>query len=355
MAEMNDERDNTNGRLERMLRRWGADEQAAGMRLPPAPRIGRPGRRAGAILLRWGPLAGAAAVLAAAVMVFLVPQRESARRENQQLAADHRRQVAALKTELEEARDRAGRLERELGEQAQKHAAQIALLRDDFRSQRKQLIAEAAGRVVALTRTMDKQQGQLKTAEAEIDRLRKDARRLNGEIKRLTALAGEVEIERRKVAVINRELRRVQKLHAGAVSDRQRARAELSVVQARYAAMLNSFQEVYLAIAASGRVGLRARQLAAGRAEMLRRLADLRVEAGDDAAGKLMDTLEVVLTRLELLDADDARAVRSFASLAGQALIARMDEVLAAGAVSPRVRNWLLEARLILAGAGHVG
>ena len=355
MAEMNDEPDSTNERLERMLRRWGADEQAGQMQLPPAPRIVGPSRSVAAVLLRWGPLAGAAAVLAAAVTLFLVPQREPARRENRQLTAEHRRQVTAMKAKLDTAQERVDRLELDLAEQAKKHETKIALLRKDFQSQRKQLIAEAAGRVVALTKAMDKKQGELKTAEAEIARLRKDALRFSGEIERLAISAGEAESERRKVAVISRELRRVQKLHSGAVSDLQRARAEMSVFRAQYASLLNSFQDVYLSAAASGRVGLRARQLAAGRAEMLRRLSDLRVEAGNEAAGRLMDSLEVVLTRLELLDADDARAVRSFATLAGPKLIAQMDEVLAAGVASPQVRKWLLEARMILAGAGHVG
>ena len=165
---------------------------------------------------------------------------------------------------------------------------------------------------------------------------------------------------------MNRATRRAD----DASASRQKAEDELAALKLRQRGLMNSFQRLYLssaeaparasgaepAAAAAPGDGLLTRQLTARRNQMLLRHAHLRPSLQTQAAKDLFETLEVLLIRLDVLAAQDARAAESFAALVRQSkLPERIDEVLAAAAESPEVRSWLMEARLILTGADRVG
>jgi hypothetical protein len=81
-------------------------------------------------------------------------------------------------------------------------------------------------------------------------------------------------------------------------------------------------------------------------------LAEAAPRAGaDEAVGRLLATLDVVLTRLELLDAADPQAARAFASLVRRTeAVERLDAALAAEGLPVALRAWLVKARLVLTG-----
>jgi hypothetical protein len=148
----------------------------------------------------------------------------------------------------------------------------------------------------------------------------------------------------------------------------RKVEGELAGLKARQAAVVGSFQQAYLhaaagaadpalaeRAAAAGEWPLGVRQAAARNAQMLQRLARLRPTVRGGPVGALLDRLEVVLTRLDLMDVFDAGQARSFAALLeGGRLVALIDEALYASGQEPELLAWLLEARLILAGADHV-
>jgi hypothetical protein len=89
---------------------------------------------------------------------------------------------------------------------------------------------------------------------------------------------------------------------------------------------------------------------------MIQRLAGLSGEVKSDQMRQLLDRVEAVLTRLDLMDADQPDSRESFYRLVGQGnLEGRIDEALAAPAQAGDVTNWLFEAKLILMGGPNAG
>jgi hypothetical protein len=86
---------------------------------------------------------------------------------------------------------------------------------------------------------------------------------------------------------------------------------------------------------------------------MLARAGRVR-RAASGPAGELVDQLEVVLLRLDMLEADDAAAAEAFKELLRAADVdARVEAVLAGGDHPAVVTAWLSEAGFILGGVEH--
>lgn len=118
--------------------------------------------------------------------------------------------------------------------------------------------------------------------------------------------------------------------------------------------LFEGVQRAYLSMAAPRSQGLEARKLAARQARLLARSAVL-VKTTDLSIRQTVEALEVILTRLDALDTRDAQAVGAFRRLvATRAPVARIDAVLGQKP-SAQLRQWLIEARLVLAGAEDVG
>lgn len=78
--------------------------------------------------------------------------------------------------------------------------------------------------------------------------------------------------------------------------------------------------------------------------------------AGAAETAELIDCIEVILTRLMTMPADDPAAEEALARLIEDTeCLPRIDSVLAGRQESQVVRAWLTEAKLVLMGVGHVG
>ena len=83
----------------------------------------------------------------------------------------------------------------------------------------------------------------------------------------------------------------------------------------------------------------------------MERCAEIRPSVQGTGTGKLVDRLEVVLTRLNMLNVADPAEARAFAALVRRGgLVGEIDETLAKGQRAD-IRIWLFEVRLILEGA----
>jgi len=114
--------------------------------------------------------------------------------------------------------------------------------------------------------------------------------------------------------------------------------------------------------AGSGGVARRGVMVLEVRREMIRRnrlierCSVVRKAAGDPEMKRLLDRIEALLTRLDMLDPGDGAAMRAFSSaLRGSDVRERIEEALAGRSGDPALRAWLFEALLILRGAEVVG
>jgi len=360
---MNDEPNNTNERLERLLRAWGAEEAERTAQAPAAfvpPSAGRP--RALTIVLRWLPAAAAAVLLVAAAAFYragLQAPREGTTAglrpstSRPTTAADDaelrrlRRELDVARTQLAE-RDRRldglaglpGQLT-DLQEQLQRHEGEAKKLQADLRAATKAK-GDMANQLAAAETRLTVLEGEKKALAATAAELPKAQSRLADVQDRLAAAAREVEAARKRDEQVVAEL--------------AAARQEAQRLAARHEAAMAAFQRTYLAMAAPGEGGLAARKTAVKSRRMLERLAEMPTDAESEPTRRVLARLEVVLTRLELLDAGRADAEGAFAKLLGGGELDRqIDDALVSGGASPPVRTWLFEARLILTGAGHAG
>jgi len=367
---MDEPHDTSDDRLEPLLRRWGAEEAARSAKAPAAPVMpGRTAPRALGVLLRWAPLAAAAVLLVISgklyldarsaasgaggpniedVPVAIVPPttmpdaRELRRLEGEN--ADLRKRLAELTgggPGLREVREKLTKLEAELADERRLRAADVRELtataeaRDREKRELADKLQAADGRIAAL-------EEEKKVLQPAADELPKARRKLADVQKRLLAAVDEIE--------------RNRKQHSEAIAEAAEMRRRSQLLRLRHAEIVAAFQRTYLGSVAPGQQGLRARKVAARARRMIDRCTALTAEAPDASARQLLGKLEVVLTRLELLDPERLGAREAFAKLVARGDLARqIDAALEAGDGSQDLRSWLFEAKLILMGAGNAG
>lgn len=379
---MNDTPDNSTQRVEDLLRRWGADEAAGDAKVPPAPAPQRAADRAPR-RPTWGYLAAAAAgIIVAAGGFYLVHRNARAEldrtrallAEKDREAADADGAMAALETDLARARTelRSARLTLEqartklsaLAEDDKAATARLARLEEQSRKRQEEL-ADAKRLSAELRGSLGEKQAALASARKALGNLDQTKAALADAAKKVERLEGELAGQHSRLAAANSEISRATGRSQQALAARRKVETELSQLKARQEAILASYQRAYLSAAAPGLEPTRAmsqgeaallpRQVAARRNQMLQRHARLRASLRSESAGRLFETLEVLLTRLDMLDPGDPYSVRSFQALIRQSSLAeRIDEVLADVGEPAEVRAWLMEARLILTGAERV-
>lgn len=379
---MSEEPNETDDRLEGMLRRWGAGEAAARTRpgqMPPqstqpvvaATVVAAPP----ASVQRWLPLAAAAMVVMALIAGFFVGTRSgpdgpmvASPQAQLDRGAPLRRELAALKEalaaanrDLEEA-NHLIRTETEAADKARQElegalaavteesqAAADARKRADALAIRNKTLDDA---VVTLEQRTKNLQLATEKAQAQVRTLQKGA----GDLANLKAEFARLKLVDRKLAAATGDLRRVQKLYEDALGEANRTQAKLAALKSKPVIEWNSFRTAYLAAAAPGQTGLRALQIAVGRTRMLPRCAELRKTARTMQTRRLLDQLEVVLTRLVMLAIGDFEGKNSFmAMLRNGKYLERIDEALESASLPPATRGWLIEAKLVLGGVPHVG
>jgi hypothetical protein len=349
---MNDQNDTTRGRVDGLLRQWGAAEearQAADQLAEPAePKpIVRAGRR-GNILLRWAPVGIAALLLLAAGVLFMSARQgaffadaPSAYRDvskaPQTNPADLSGELAAARQEAIEARRHAAEARTALSEvlvQKQGDDLQIKELAAQLKQQ---------GDLAA----KDRQDWELMDARLTslLSKAEQSARDARGELEKLKV----------RLTIAVKELKRQQDTFRAANAERDKTKRALASLKARHQNTVDQVRRVYLAAAAPGKTGLAALQDAIKRRGLIRQCALLQRKARAESDKKLLARTEVVLMRLGLLDLSDSTAVSAYmVQLAKSDLIASLDTATAALTVDAAAQDWLFETKLILTGVQRV-
>ncbi len=351
--------DNPDDRLEAMLGRWGADEAARTTPVPPPEQAlhAPPRRRAVSGMLRWAPAAVAAAMLVAAGWLWLDARRLAGRVPAPTAAAPPTRpappEPAGLRAEAADLRQR-------LAEATERLAATDAL---------GARLAELEGRLDRATARHATELGEaLASATAAEAENRKLAEKLSAASDRLAELseakaaadavaarvpkleANAADLQRRLIASGD-ALDAARRAREEAVARLRHAAQRVELLQARHKQVVDAFQRTYLTSIAPGKRGLEARKAAARVRRMVERCNELLDDARGADTRKLLARLEVILTRLDLLNPDRAGVERAFDRLVEEGELGRqIDSVLTAGNESEAVRTWLFEAKLILTG-----
>jgi hypothetical protein len=233
-------------------------------------------------------------------------------------------EVAQLKATPKVNRDELVKARRDL------QTAKDSLIALSKRFEAKERAAEDAGKTLA------KRDEELKQARMKLARL--TTRDDKEQVKLRTLLAS-----------LQKELTALQADQARTRADLARAQDALAVANAKRTGNGGMLQTLYLAAAAPGQTGWHARKTAASGNRLLQRQAQLVKSLRSPETRKLFGTLDVALTQLDMLDATNARAVNSFKEMLSRANVAnRLAAVLQAGAEREDVRQWLLEAQLVL-------
>jgi hypothetical protein len=245
---------------------------------------------------------------------------------------------------------RAAELQEKLTAERRRVSEDLAALRgqvDQARSQlaalRQQHLARAADLEEA-TELLASRTRELEAAQARLAGVEQTATRMAEEQKRLRRLLGAANAELTSAANV---LGKVQ-------TEAEAARRALGELRGRHVALEAAFRRSYFAVAAPDQESWASAQAAVGAARLLPRLAELQPSADTETAS-LLNSLEVLLTRLELIDVGDPAETAAFAGLVrSSGALWRIDEVLQADP-TPRLRALLLETKLILTGGAHVG
>jgi chromosome segregation ATPase len=248
-----------------------------------------------------------------------------ARAQARQLAMDETNKAGELTKEVERLKKDGGTAQKDLQKQFEK-------LQEDLKAKEKEF-TEANDTLTAV---------------------KKDRSRLITVVKDLSESQGRLEMTEKRLAAATEEMGRVRKMYDEAEASKQKTQLEFSALTIQRAAMLLDVQRVYLG--EGGAESLRTRQEVARSNKLLQRCAELRKGAEAEPARKLLDRLEAVLLRLDMLEPGELSASASFATLVREGdVIEQIDKALASGTTGTKMRSWLLEVRCVLAGADRVG
>jgi len=356
---MENRQDNSDERLEGMLRRWGADEAASDYRPGEAPlaAAGAPARRGWRMSAVWAVAASIIAVAAAAVTIHLTtgPPTEGADRPEAHRAALQalEAEAARLRGELEQAGDDLEAAGKEM-EKSRGELAATTRQAEDWKAKYEDLrdvkLAELKLRMDAAQRVIAEREASLELVKEHIEKLRKE---------RDDALAkSQAEPpERKRLAAAIEEMRRLQKLHDEALASKRQLEDELVKLRARQSAFWQNAMFAYVSASSEGDgEGLADWQAASRHNRLSARCAELRPSVPSISAQQLMDRLEVVLLRLEMLDPYNLASMQSFGRLIrGHDLAGQIDDALSPGMVGAPVRRWFFEVKLVLMGVESAG
>ncbi len=360
---MNEKNHNPDERMDRILRKWGADEASRQVNIPPMPEL-TPQRRWRTILLRWGPPAAAAAMLLVAAGLFIGGRSGDVTAPVAQEQEDVRAikmQLVQARTDLQEARAALSQADSRHAGEVERLNTEIAAMKKDFQNEKENFLAGAEKQIADLNRIVKTQNEKLETITGELEKSGEALAAAKERYDKLIIKGGKA---RAQLAAAVSELGRVGKTYRRTLADSQKVQAELSTIKIRHRSVLANFQRAYLSAAATAggmeqprrRIDLSVRRSACRGAKLLARCAEIRPSVQADPTGRLVDRLEVVLTRLNLLNPADPAEARAFAALVRRGeLVKKIDETLATGRQRADIRIWLLETKLVLEGAENVG
>jgi len=358
MNEKDDNRNQAGEPLESLLRRWGAEEAAregrpGDMPEPAAPPAPRRSVRPASWAARWLPLAAGIVLGVSGLLGLLAARglRSQTSAEVEGLRGDRDtavRELQQVRTDLADAEQRRVRRQSE-------YESELAALRGRLMTEITESENAAARREAALSALIAEQKVLVASMTGNLAEAR---RNLSGAEEALRASRTAMERLREGHAA---DVSRLEAAVDDAATARRRAEEHLARLQSLYEAMLPVMQQAYTAggelrreLVMSSASHLAARQSAARRHRLLERAAAVREGLRDEASGQLVDTIEVVLTRLDMLDARSASEAAGFAHIIARAdLLDRIAKALRAGQEPPDVRAWLFEAQLLLMGVDH--
>ena len=328
---MNDQGDQEHDQLEHLLRRWGAQEASRQSDVPLLP-FQTPARLGPwAMLRRWSPLIAASIILAVAAALFI--QRPARQKTNPDAVLQAR--LTELTHDLEISRAALAETKRQLAVQKHQSEDQIVQLRQAIEVDKQMLLAEAQKQTTALD-----------AMAAEKELLEKQTSQLTTDFS-----ATQLQLEKLR-AEFTAETTQLRQAHEEAVSAQGKAQGQLKAFQDQQREILALFQRTYLATADADGRGLLVRRDAARRERFIDRGILLRDTVRSRKSQRLFDTLEVVLTRLEMLDVQDKTQLRSFAQLLRSLdMVSRINETLMEWEEPSDARAWLIEIQLLLTGA----
>ncbi|MFB3891345.1 MAG: hypothetical protein ACE15C_04900 [Phycisphaerae bacterium] len=369
---MSAEQDNQDKRLEGMLRRWGAQEsriKANDLDLaPPSAPAARPVLR---MAYQWGALAAGIILMIGAILVvvlggsnaqpsrsYVAPAPPTTERSTSDTDRKYAEALAALEsaqTALKESKDRFDDLDRQY-RAALEHAKEL------------QSAVDKRGEELAAEQRKAKEfSDAVKTAQEKLADFRRQSEADQKALQdKYDGLAKDKTAVDAKLLSAVQELGRARKMTDEATAAAQKATGELAFLKAQQDAVFNDVQRAFLAaaITAGGAkaipdeadTSIQARQAAARQHKLAERCASARSIARSIDARRLLDKLEAVLTRLDMIDVHNAGALRSFVGLlADGQIVGQIDKVLAGTEEGVTVRAILLEARFVLAGAQRAG
>lgn len=325
---MDEVTNNPPDRLDKLLRQWGAEQAVVAeephLASPPLPFAAAP-----RLFARLGPvLAAAGLMFALAGAIFFLardertlPVADRPDRPTPAVVAAERPHQSAEEID----RDRA--IQVELAERDRWHKT----LRDELAARHEKALAELQDQAAEYIVQLNQARTALAQAESKLETSAGDLARLTAEVARL----------------------RQAQAAAEQLATDQMAKFQSHLAGSRRA-FRDQFQEVYL----SGEVSLASRQRAARQNRLIARFAAVRQAITDAQTTRLVEMLEVWLTRLDQVDSGNDSQARRFArQLADERLAARIEQALAtfAAAQPAVVRHWLLECELVFAGLDAAG
>jgi len=332
---MSDEHHEPNQRLERLLRRWGAERAAEEAEIPPlrTPLTGpadsaRPAARPVAMPPRWL-LRAAALILVVGATAFITmatqelwgPAPPGPEQESSGAAPAGPDDVRLARREEPDAEPRFRAMLHPPEGDHKKTEVPVPMppppsLEDQLRKARAALLEREA-----------------QLAEAKVILVR--AHRAIADLRAMESSP--------RVAQLGRKL-------AAAETARAEAEKRLAAAKARTDAMRLALRRCYLPpVMCDPAGGIVSGRAAVRKHRLLERCAEVRGQVRSPESRRLFDKLEVVLTRLDILAPDDAAGVRSFTSLLPRLnLTGQIDKALSTAHEQPAVRMWLAETRLVL-------
>lgn len=358
-----------NSKLEEMLRRWGVQEAASKVKLPSgSARSGDLGGERTRVVIRWAKIsAAAAAVIAVAMWLGSLMNRPIGSEDT-----DVQDRLARVQKESKEYYVQWMESDKQLREQTSR--TQMAL--KEVQALKAQSAApdtrlsDLQRKLDELQKSLDQEKEQQRVTLAALEVAKKsavhepaahpeapaapsrDVAALQEKVMRLEAQVGNYED---RVAAATNELAKLKRANEDWAAKLQKAQDELAAAKTVAARDFEQSQAAYLMAAAPTDRGLKARQSALKRARLVQRVTALRKSDPQSAAAPVLDRLEVVLTRLDMIDTGDSRAARGFVKLLDNGgLIQKIDLATTIPNATPELLNVLAEAKMILAGAENV-
>lgn len=129
-------------------------------------------------------------------------------------------------------------------------------------------------------------------------------------------------------------------------------RQDFELLRLRWAVMQGDFENAYFASHGNGMSGISAAQAAMRNSHLTDRCVKMQKAMTDQKNRRLLEQLEVVLTRLNMLDAGRVEAQHSFRTMLRESgAMDQISSLLSMPGESADLRSLLTEARVILSGA----